>query len=222
MHKLDRNSVTAPHCLADYDYKTHSWDDDPPRTKISGIDKQQVRERLMGMQGNFCAYCESVLYDGAHVEHFRRKNKNHFPELTFAWSNLFLSCESHDHCGHYKDRRGASYNPNDLIKPDEIDPDQFFYFHSSGEVRLRPDLQEGSQAHHKAKETIRVFNLDEPALVANRRNIWNSYKKRNPSIIDQLIDSDEDFRAEYIQEEIEKFRNSEFSTTIRHFLEQAQ
>jgi hypothetical protein len=40
----------------------------------------------------------------------------------------------HDHSGHYKDRRNAPpYNPGDLIKPDVDDPNDFLFFHSSGE-----------------------------------------------------------------------------------------
>ena len=149
MHKLGRATVQRPACLDNYDWNLHSWDD------FQGQDKKTVRlalQRIQGRQiaaddaddevyvviGLRCAYCESQVYYGGHIEHFRRKNPAHFPQLTFEWTNLFIACASKEHCGHYKDRpRALPYDPDDLIKPDEHDPDDYLYFHSSGEVRVR-------------------------------------------------------------------------------------
>src|SRR5690554_4407048 len=127
MLKLDRNSTNTPNCLDSFNYLAQTWDDLAPSCK------SDVRSSLINMQrdpslaadaseyGVLCAYCESAIYTDGHLEHFRRKNPNHYPELTFEWTNLFLACGSHEHCGHYKDRNTApSYNPDDLIKPDEM------------------------------------------------------------------------------------------------------
>lgn len=169
MHKLDRSAVEAPSCLAEYDHQYQNWDDLGPNCK------KQVREALVYLQGNpasleghiRCAYCEGVVFDGGHIEHFRRKNKSHYPELTFEWSNLFRSCDARMHCGHHKDRKGATnYDPDKLIKPDEVDPEHFLYFHSSGEVRPRQGLCDHDQ--EIAQETIRVFGLNEGSLRGKR------------------------------------------------------
>jgi uncharacterized protein (TIGR02646 family) len=153
MHKLDRASITLPHCLFLYHHPPHKWDD------VSGEHKQEIRDCLKQMQSERCAYCEGDVYNGVHIEHFRRKNILHFPQLTFEWENLFLSCESHEHCGHYKDRPSADpYNPAELVKPDEHEPDDYFYFHSDGDVRPRSGLE--APRLRQALETIRVFNLD--------------------------------------------------------------
>ena len=96
MHKLDRDNTAAPPCLSGYHHTTHSWDN------FGSKCKKQLRAALVKMQGIpgvttedaseygvRCAYCEDAIHHAGHIEHFRRKNKNHFPELTFDWSNLF-------------------------------------------------------------------------------------------------------------------------------------
>ena len=185
-----------------------------------GWTKKKIRSRLRKMQGPRCAYCEGAVYCDAHIEHFRRKNPHHFPELTFAWSNLFWSCESNEHCGHYKDRPSAPpYNPADLIKPDEEDPDVYFYFHSSGEVRPRSGLD--PRQLHRANETIRVFNLNCGPLKAARRQALKQYERRDPDILEALMAFDEETRQAFIIEEIQATSRDPHCTVIRHFFEKA-
>lgn len=220
MRKIDRSKVSAPPSLANYSHTTHSWDDTPNRTKFSGDDKKALRAALECLQDGCCAYCEAATYGGGHIEHFRRKNAEHFPELTFAWENLFLSCGESDRCGHYKDRGGSPYNPTDLIKPDDANPDDFLYFHSDGEVRTRSRVD----AHHQrvAEETVRVFNLGCGALRAARRRALEQYIKQsgNIRILDDLMDLfDESERRRYIAMELSAVANLPHSATIRHFFE---
>ena len=174
MHKLDRASVMPPACLDAYDYRTQKWKD------LGSECKRELRAALVQMQGIpgvttpdaneyglRCAYCEGTIFHEGHIEHFRRKNSAHYPELTFAWPNLFLACGANSHCGHYKDRRAApAYNPDHLIKPDEHEPSDFLHFHSSGDVRVRSGLSAADT--HRAAETIRVFGLDDGALSGAR------------------------------------------------------
>ncbi|WP_250655182.1 retron system putative HNH endonuclease [Alkalimarinus coralli] len=220
MHKLDRDNTEAPQCLSEYDHNTQTWDN------FGGECKKQLRAALVQMQGVpgvttaeaseygvRCAYCEDAIHHAGHIEHFRRKNPSHFPELTFEWSNLFLACGSNDHCGHYKDRsRAEAYNPDNLIKPDIEDPDGYLYFHSSGEVRARAGI--GANDVRKATETIRVFGLDNRVLKGNRARAVQPYKK----MLEEIADWDSELIAEYIQEEIESTQWQAFSTTIKHFL----
>lgn len=225
MHKLDRAAVNPPDCLAHYDYNTQKWDD------LAGDCKKALRAALVQMQGNpevttadadeyglRCAYCEGAIYHEGHIEHFRRKNPAYFPELTFVWENLFLACGSNDHCGHYKDRKGAApYNPDQLIKPDDYDPEHYLYFHSSGEVRPRHGLENGDQLC--ATETIRVFGLDKPTLSGKRRNAMVTYKAKVLSELDELATWPERDRNQYLAEEIEAIRWEPYATTIKHFLQ---
>lgn len=212
MHKIDRTLAVEPACLGRYNYPTHTWED------ISSEDKHQIQESLKEMQDVRCAYCEGTIHADGHIEHFRRKNQNHFPHLTFVWSNLFRSCGSKEHCGHFKDRRDAPpYNPIQIIKPDEHEPDEYFYFHSNGEIRHRSGISVEYQK--RACETIRVFNLNCGALQAERRRALRSYQQKQRGILDAIMDFDEQGRQEFIAEEIQATKHDPHWTVIRHYFE---
>jgi uncharacterized protein (TIGR02646 family) len=212
MHKLDRTGVLAPTCLAGYQYPAQNWD------AVVAEHKGEIREKLIELQGERCAYCEGPPYFDGHIEHFRRKNPGHYPHLTFDWTNLFLACGSLEHCGHYKDRRGAPpYNPDRLIKPDIHDPDELLYFYSSGEVRVRAHLP--PEKDDQANETIRVFNLNDGKLMAARKRALRIYREREPNILEALLDFCEADRKVFIDEEIQATCSDPYWTTIRHFFE---
>jgi len=214
MHKLDRTLAAEPSCLAGYDHKKHTWND------IRSDDKQQIRECLDQLQDVRCAYFEGTIYADGHIEHFRRKNPNYFPHLTFVWSNLFRSCGSSDHCGHYKDRPGAApYDPSVLVKPDEHEPDNYFYFHSTGEIRHRSGISADDQS--RATETIRVFNLDCGSLRAARRRALRIYEQREMGVLEGLMEFDELTRRDFIAEEIYATRLEPHWSVIRHYFEKA-
>lgn len=225
MHKLDRTSVAPPECLDAYDYQTQRWG-------ALGADcKRQLRAALVLMQGIpgvttpdaneyglRCAYCEGSIHHAGHIEHFRRKNREHHPELTFAWGNLFLACGANAHCGHYKDRKGAAdYDPDHLIKPDEQRPSDFLHFHSTGEVWGRTGLSEVDA--HKAAETIRVFGLNEGALPGARAKALSVYKKRVLPDLDEVAAWSIAERQDYLAQEIQATRWDPYATTIQHFLQ---
>lgn len=226
MLTLDRTSIDAPDCLAGYDHRIHAWDD------VGGQCKQELRQALVQLQkkpalsperpheqGVRCAYCESAIHRGGHIEHFRRKHRTlGYPQFTFEWTNLFLACDANDHCGHFKDRKSAPlYNPDHLIKPDEHEVDDYLYFHSTGEVRARA----GVTGHTllMAKETIRVFGLDDSALSGARANALRSYRKLNDNDLDELASWEEEDRDEYLRGELQATRWDPYASTIRHFLQ---
>lgn len=225
MHYLDRTAVGTPTCLSHYNYGTQIWDD------LGGTCKQELRAALAKMQGIpgvttvdaaeygvRCAYCEGVIRHDGHIEHFRRKNPLHFPELTFAWTNLFLACGSQKHCGHYKDRKGArAYDPTHLIKPDDHDPEQFLYFHSNGEVRVNASLSDLAE-QRRATATIRVFGLDNSALAGARANAVSVYRNKILNELEEIESWSPEDRMEYLQCEIEATRWDPYATTIKHFL----
>ncbi|GAB3124137.1 retron Ec78 anti-phage system effector HNH endonuclease PtuB [Novispirillum itersonii] len=155
----------APACLADYRPGHHRWD------HVSSADKKRIWRELDRMQQGRCAYCERDLESGKrHIEHFRARSMA--PELTFAWENLFGSCQSQGSCGHYKDAEGKPYEPEDLIKPDAEDPEHFLVFDFHGGVSPRHGLPDAE--HRRARETIRVLNLD-GGVRAARRSLLQQY-----------------------------------------------
>lgn len=230
MHKLNRSSVQRPTCLDSYDWHMQTWD------TLSGQDKKMVRLSLQSMQGQQivcdasddkqhfilglrCGYCEGQIFHGGHIEHFRRKNAGHYPELTFEWTNLFMACDSNEHCGHYKDRAGAPYDPDELIKPDEHDADLYLFFHSSGEVRVRSRVNASAQDRRRGDETIRVFHLNGGTLKGARHKALKQYLDGNTGILEALMGFEENDRNVFIDEELEATKWQPFWTTIRHLFE---
>jgi len=150
MHFLHRGH--APVCLAHYHHGQHQW----TKTTPTDQERAEIRTDLDAMQGRRCAYCECNLNQhGQHIEHFRQRSR--YPQGTFEWDNLFLSCDRPDSCGKHKDGCGP-YNHADLIKPDHDDPEHYFLFGQHGTINLRQGLN--SQEKHRANETLRIFNLD--------------------------------------------------------------
>lgn len=220
MRFINRTAVAAPPSLAAYLPTTHSWDEEPGKARFGGDDKRALRNALEALQNGCCAYCEAATYGNGHIEHFRRKNPADFPELMFDWKNLFLSCDADDSCGRYKDRKGTPYNPSDLVKPDEDDPNDFFYFHEQGEIRVRSGID--ARAEHRALETIRVFHLDCGRMAASRRRAVEQYRRKTPGLLEDLMAVEEGDRVAYIDLELAATRNEPHSAVIRHLFEKLE
>lgn len=200
--------------MAAYNYKTTSWND------FGVTCKDNVRKALSSMntdQGEpLCSYCESTIAgstDG-HIEHLHRKRD--FPSRTFDWSNLFLCCQNAEHCGHFKDRNGRpKYNPDNLIRPDTENPDEYLQFFSSGEVLARSGLSVDQKL--KADATIDVLNLNHPSLKGRRSATAHSAKAFVIKELEFLETLPESERIELLSNEIDTFRGSAHPTVARHF-----
>lgn len=104
-----------------------------------------------------------------------------------------------------------------MIKPDIHDPDHYLYFHSTGAVIPRSGLS--GVDGDCARETIRVFGLDNSVLSGARSRVLAAYKK---SILDDLNELDkwsEEDRQAYLNNEIEATSWEPYATTIKHFLQ---
>jgi uncharacterized protein (TIGR02646 family) len=212
MRRINRGP--APPQLSELHESVSEWGEIPPDTKMA------IRSSLWTSQAHLCAYCEGALHavDGPwHIEHFRRKNKNHFPELTFVWANLFASCDGVSsgnprHCGHYKDKaHGDAYAPDDLIKPDEDDPAEYLFFGRLGTVDARNGID--ARRKTKASETIRVFGLNDGALRHKRRRVLERYLA-TPDFIEELVTWSVTERRSYLEDEL---HTSPHSAVIRDF-----
>lgn len=208
MHKLERPET--PRCLGRYRAGRHTWGD------VASPDKTVIWERLDAMQSERCAYCEVDFRspDQQHIEHFRKRRDS--PQDTFAWVNLFGSCNSPGRCGKYKDR--TPHDPADLIKPDEDEPDEYLRFWADGRVTPRTALA-GHQAH-RAEETVRVFNLNHEPLRWMRYRVVQRYLVQ----ADELAvwsELDQAEYEEYLCQELAAISGKEFETAIRHFLTEA-
>ena len=174
MHRLTR-PYPEPEALSQAREKGVSrWDD------LSPEDRAQVREALLQMQNNRCAYCESTISDvlennqRGNIEHLLRKASAFFPELMFEWNNLFYSCPNEDTCGHNKDKTVKNKGQNMLlIHPCNDNPEDFFVFESNGRIAVKSNLNEFQRK--RAEFTIEAFNLNDSELVEARKNTQLQY-----------------------------------------------
>lgn len=207
MHKLQRGA--APACLSTYQHGRDNW------KAVSVEDKREIWEKLYEMQQHRCAYCEGDLrIDKRHIEHFRQKARD--PKVTFLWANLFGSCNRLDNCGKFKDEL-PPYDPADLIKPDEEDPEHFFLFVSDGSVAVREGLSAMDKI--RAQETIRIFNLN-GALSERRRSAIAGYVNLGLEFLKMVESGDltSEQCAELFKDELIATASLPFSTAIKHIL----
>lgn len=213
MHKLQREK--EPKCLVKYKHGRDCWSDTSP----SPAERSEIWEKLNLMQGRRCAYCECDLdFDNErHIEHFRQRATHLYPQGTFEWTNLFGSCGKKNSCGNHKDKSG-SYNHADLIKPDVDNPEFFFQFHTDGKISIRNGLNENE--HHRAAETLRIFNLDPPdgSLRWMRHSAVIGYLQTVEEIV-LLADGDKSLIENLLLDEICKTSHLPFSTAIKNTLQ---
>lgn len=191
------------------------WDD------LSPEDRAQVRDALLQMQNNRCAYCESTISDvlennqRGNIEHFLRKSSAFFPELKFEWNNLFYSCPNEDTCGHNKDKTVKNKEQNMLlIHPCNDNPEDFFVFESNGRIAVKSNLNEFQRK--RAEFTIKAFNLNDSELVEARKNTQLQYVGW---LENQNLDIPEDQLQELVTYCLQELPfDVPFITAIRHFV----
>ena len=155
-----------------------SWDD------LQNPMKRDLWLALLREQGYICCYCGiRVEYgattigpidvperEGSHIEHVLPRE--HFPERTFAYDNLLISCQGHQeeprepkHCGTHKGDWPSRDKRDRFIAPTQQDCASRFRYLGNGEVLPASDHDDA------AAETIRRLNLNVPRLRANRELI---------------------------------------------------
>ena len=212
MRKLVRGE--GPRCLSRYKHGVDKWSPDSPTRE----EREQIWNHLEAVHDIRCAYCEADISnrDNAHLEHFRQRAR--FPQGTFAWNNLFGSCNREASCGKFKDSCGA-YDHAVLIKPDDDDPDAYFVFVSDGTIAVRADIDNVSR--HKATETLRIFNLnaENGALRQIRREAVRPHLDTAQTLMEMFMDDPEiEGLQAFLDDEIQKTAHLPFATAIRHSL----
>lgn len=208
MRKLERGP--APRSLSDYRHGHDNWG------SVSAETRTDIWNALEQMQGSRCAYCEAPIVIGnRHIEHFQQRGRH--PALTFAWTNLFGSCNREESCGKHKDRCGA-YPPNVPLKPDIDDPDDFLVFVSDGTIVPRAGLSASDK--RRAEETLRIFNLDAQngALRHIRRSQAAGYLQTAEELQALATEYPPEEWLPLLESELEAIEHLPFSTTIRHAL----
>jgi len=93
------------------------------------------------------------------IEHYHAKTIR--PELAFHWPNLFPSCRMCNQAKGNRDHGGS------MLKPDEDDPEQFFWLNlDTGELQLRDDLT--PEQRDRGAATIEILDLQRRVLREER------------------------------------------------------
>lgn len=161
------NKVKEPTSFTD-------WKKRNPNAKFKdliGKEKKDIRNSLLKEQHSLCCYCECRISnnyadesESFHIEHFKPKDKDKFPQLQLEYSNLHASCiknksnDSDIHCGH---RKGNEYSDS-LISPLEEDCASHFVYELDGTIVY---------TDHRGKETIRILHLDSNLLNISRKKL---------------------------------------------------
>jgi uncharacterized protein (TIGR02646 family) len=127
---------------------------------------------LESMTLRHCSYCDGFPLGSMArqtIDHFRPKHAQAFPQLAFAWSNLFLAC---DVCQREK---GHDFKA-EWLKPDELDYafERYFVFNfRTGEIEANPAATSDEQAC--ANRTIDGFGLNRANRPGDRKRVLNQY-----------------------------------------------
>ena len=215
MHRIDRDTVPVPACLA-VQPAVEKYD------RLNTTAKAEIRAALLTLQGNRCAYCERRTgdeSDDGHIEHFRKQADN--PALNLTWSNMYWSCSHEKTCGKHKDKcvreshpRLAKFDPKEIIDPGTEDPRPFFLFATDGHVFPYPGLN--AHGLRRASETLRIFQLEESAQLR-----WSREDAVKPYIrnIAWILDESPEKLELYVRTQLEQIGAEPFVTPIRQYLE---
>lgn len=115
------------------------------------------KQALKAASADKCMYCESKIshIDFAHIEHFKPKAANKFPELKFEWSNLGYACPK---CNNNKSDK--FHNDYPYIDPYSENPSEHFLAHGT--------LLFVKNGCERSDLTIRDIGLNRPELLEKR------------------------------------------------------
>ena len=145
--------------------------------------REQLREHILyNEQQGCCAYTEIKIQDGkdCHIDHFHTQNL--FPNETFAYNNLLVSCNSEEYGAKYKDKQIKNKADYDFLINPVIDvPSDYMEYTFTGEMEAIDQSQKGIQ-------TINYFNLNERRLINRRkRAIINLSNMKNYLTENELV-----------------------------------
>ncbi len=169
--------------------------------------KRILREALYGLAHGKCVFCESALGVTSYfeIEHYTARTVD--CEQCFEWTNLLPACRV---CNGSK---GNQDHGGQLLKPDIEDPEPLFWIHpDTGRLEPHPALDEAGR--RRALETIRICNLQRPALCTQRAQMLADVGRW----LRRLAAADPD--VELLREEWEQFSDPgrEYKFVLRHML----
>lgn len=158
----------------------------PSWTGMPGDIKRSLHQSLIAEQGGICCYCgRRIDVSESHIEHFRPRGRNSFPELEIVYANLLASCQRDVqpgaplHCGK---KKGKWFDERLTISPLDAECEHRFCFGSNGPIF---PLDEGDEG---ARETIEHLGLDIDKLRAMRKSAIEGVISELDALSDQDLD----------------------------------
>ena len=135
---------------------------------------------LRDMTQEHCAFCDAFPFSDRSpetIEHFRPKSL--FPEVAYHWVNLYYCC------ARCQGEKGGQWDDR-LLSPDAPDYsfERYFFFEFTTGA-LRPNPQATKEDQDRARETIRIYNLDEPKRKA-RKLVMRDWRNDPAKNIDEF------------------------------------
>ncbi len=164
------NKFISHHC-------PKTWDEIAPI-------RQQLRGHILKEQNNLCAYTELRINttEDCHIDHYHTRNL--YPEETFKYANMLVSCNAEKYGAKYKDKQiKVKTDYNGLINPVEEMPAEHIEFGLTGTVSPVKNSPKG-------EKTISYFNLNEKSLVERRKTVVeNMLKMKDYLTEDDMVES---------------------------------
>lgn len=182
---------------------------------------KELRQLKSDEQHGFCGYCECRLADAqgtlpegvAHIDHFYQKSR--YPDKTYLWENLILSCKRNDSCGFFKDRQNAM--SEELLNPVKDDPRDCFVYtwnKAKGRIFIRPMESLSETEQQKAQRTIEALNLNCDRLCQARGSVWWKFQASVEFISDRQA-GDDAAVLQALREELEQeMEQGEYSSAM--------
>ena len=165
-----------------------NWDD---YHKYCFKQKQALKKYILRFEQNMlCIYCESKISpsrESSHFEHIRPKAKGKYPELTFDYKNLAISCngtcsnkesdnEKHN-CGHIKDNE---YIEEKFLHPFEVEDIALYFKYDFDDFKIYSTDKDKTKSDYM----IDTLKLNSGTLIVTRRNDYKNFNKRMKKIKD--------------------------------------
>ena len=172
--------------------------------------KKLLRTTLKSLAHGKCVYCESRLATTSHIEieHYIAKTVN--PERAFDWNNLFPACRL---CNGTK---GGLDHHDALLKPDDEDPEPYFWVGPNGDLQPHPALDEA--ARQRALITINACGLQRDGLRAARlflmRLVRGALHAPSAEILEELLAPECEYKL-VVRRVLEEFGNHELAVEDR-------
>lgn len=155
-----------------------------------------LRKSLVKEQHHLCCYCECHIGDDDfHIEHFKPKDPNLFPELQLEYKNLHACCHvipvggEDESCGHKK----GNYYSADLISPLEADCGSHFSYLMDGSMK---------GLDSRGELTIEKLNLNSSLLCESRKKLIDYFIN---DVSEESLDFEIQSHLDLNKEEYEEF-----------------